>query len=231
MHGLIERITAEPHPLRRSLAAMLLLAASAGCSARTIVKHDEPSVVSEGPERLVVETSAAEGEAIRLQVFRQREQVLEQHFWRVQESAVDPSQGDPARVHGVSRTASRESGDSVGVDSGGAFYLIVAAAFVAFFVVAIPVFYFVVVAQGAVTFLSVTADDERTTVQRIETFRRPSAFVVIEPASGGAPIDLGVQPQDGWILTPEILARLGGRGAEVVVRDGPLSATVTLDTR
>lgn len=65
-------------------------------------------------------------------------------------------------------------------------------------------------------------------VRFVESFSEPSLSATIEPAGGGEAVDLGIQPLDGYVLTGDVMARLGGYDATVVVRDGILSATIRL---
>ena len=214
--------------LRACLCVGALIAA-VGCSGRTVVVHDEPKLISEGKERLVVETAVEPDERIRLRAFRERESVFEQHYWRVQESSASSPLIAPAGSTEIAATSENDPDPDALMWGGLA--AVVLGLFIVFVAVVVPVYYFGIAAQGAATFLSVTADDQRTTIERVETVRHPSAYVTLERSAGGERLDLGPQPEHGWILTPEILRIMGGKGAEVVVRDGPLSVTVTLGSR
>lgn len=208
-----------------SLAAFLLV--GTGCGGRTIVVHDEPRLVSE-KERLVVAIEMVDPDGIRLQAFRRSDRVFEQTYWKEPATAADPR--DLALP-----SAGQCSSIGVGPMPDDGLGAIAAIAIVAFYtlvvVVAWPFLLIGAISGGSVNLLAFVADDERTTVRRIESSRTACVTASVESPETRERLNLGPQPEHGWILLPETLRLLGGPGATVIVRDGSLEATVTLGSR
>ncbi|MEK7468408.1 MAG: hypothetical protein AAB074_13445 [Planctomycetota bacterium] len=216
--------------MRRVTSAALvsvLAIAGWGCSSRTVVVHDEPRLVSE-EEILVVEMENVDEGCVRIRAFRQRDRVFKQDYWREKEVSREllPAGGESIRSASVG-VDWPESG--IGGDAFAAVVLI--GVFAAIVVVAWPVLVIYAIAGGSiglVNFVGAVVDDQRTTVRRVESARTTCATASVESADTAQTLNLGPQPDHGWILLPETVLFLGGPGAKVTVRDGNLSATATL---
>jgi len=215
--------------LRQVLGASLCgvaLIAGVGCSSRTIVVHDEPRLISE-EESLVVETEGLDSGSIRLRAFRRHDRVFNQDYWKVQEAS---------RANILSEAAPSTRTASVGVDTNGLTFghFVFAVAIVVLVVVAVvgwPALLVYGVAGGSISiagFTGVVLDDQRTTIRRVESTCTACAAASVESAVTGEHLELGPQPEQGWILLPETVRLLGGPGSRVTVRDGTLLTTIVL---
>ncbi len=215
---------------RTLLSCALALAAATGCASRqTVVVHSEPRVVAEGEERLAAEIQDLEDGGVSLRVFRERDRVLEQEFWKMQ---------------GEGRSASRATA-SVGMDplpssgTGDPFGQLALAGLITVGAIVVGIGYGVYLAfEAMVTGLAslvshaptvdIQPAEDRVVVRRTEQSRALSSSVILVRADTGQFLNLGPQPTEGYRIDAAHLAHLGGRGVIVVVRDGSLSIEVSL---
>lgn len=204
--------------MKRGIVMLLIYAI--GCAPQgEIVVHDRGVVSSESPEQLLVVVKTGEGGAMRLLAYREREQTLEIHYWKM------PTSG-----------ASTQGGTVRAGDSGGGWgELLGYAAMGALILVCSAVYSGAMALVGgfrglarAIRDNSASFDESPVTVWRVETVRERCAEATIERADGGARFPLGIQPTEGWLLDDETVLKLGGRGAPVIVREADLSTEVRL---
>ncbi len=204
--------------MKRGIVMLLIYAI--GCSPQgEIVVHDRGVVSSESPERLLVVVKPGEEEAIRLLAYREREQTLEIHYWKM------PTSGAPAQ-RGTVRAGDDGSGwgELLGYAALGALILVCGVVYAG---AAALVGGFRGLAR-AIQGHQPPFDESPVTVWRVESVRERCTEATIERANGGARFPLGIQPTEGWLLDDETVSKLGGRLAPVIVRDADLSTEVRL---
>jgi hypothetical protein len=196
----------------------LLLFAGLGCSARTVIVHDEPRLVSEN-EVLVVEAEDAGSGSIRVRASRHQDRVFQQDYWRQE----DRSEALPLQVEpGDSRVA------SVGVDTSGFSenHVVLAATVLLLIVGAVVAWPWLLISA----LVGVSPGEDRTTVRHVESTISACPYASVHSAETGETLNLGPQPDHGWILLEGTVRLLGGPGARITIRDGRLSATFTIPT-
>lgn len=212
------------------LPCALAIAASTGCASRqTVVVHSEPRVVAESEERLAAEVQDLEDGCVSLKVFRERDRVLEQEFWKLQSER--GSGGRAIASVGVDPLPANATGDPLG-------QLVVAGVIVVGAVI-VGIGYGVYLAfdamvTGLVSLLPhdptavIQPAEDRVVVRRTALDRKLSSSVILVRADSGQFINLGPQPTEGYRIDRTQLDHLGGRGVVVVVQDGELSIEVLL---
>lgn len=214
--------------LNRGIA--LLLVFTIGCASKgEIVVHLRGEVSAQTDERLRVVVSPGDTGSLRLSVFREREQTLEIHYWKM-----------PASGSGHAPYAQQES-VRAGGDGSVWWQLWPLLVYPAIGVIALvggaiaagaelvgDAFVMLAKAARGDAPLNRGSEKDRATVWSVETVRRYSVEATIERADGTAKVELKRQPATGWVLDDRTMLQLGGRGAPVVVRDGELSAEVIL---
>ncbi len=212
--------------LKRGIA--LLLVFTIGCASKgEIVVHDRGEVCAQTEERLRVVVRPGDEGSLQMCVFREREQTLEIHYWKM------PTSGQRGTPYAEQQTV--RAGDEA--EFWGMIFVYGVAGVAAVVIGAIAACGMLV--GGAVGAISkavrgkappgTSLEEQKATVWRVETVRQNSIEATIERADGTAKVTLRRQPITGWVLDDRTMLQLGGRGAQVVVRDGELSAEVILD--
>ena len=204
----------------RALLILPALVSFGGCASETVIRHDEPHSVDSCPTLSARAAWQPDGE-LRLFVFREYESKMVQDYWRERAGRPAGHASDPAMQDRHSQTAS--VGFSQEPSDGLAWLAIPIAAVYA----ALVMFSSIAKSVVAIVSFAVPVDDQRTTV--VISRRLVQDFcdrVVVEAAGSFEHLD-----RDSWggfVLSREAIARLGGPGATVTVRDGDLSTTLNL---
>ncbi len=218
---------------RYPLAFALAAACATGCASRQeIVVHSEPIVVAESDEHLVADLGPLEDGSISLKVYRARDRIVEQRYWKMQAGKQAETDGT-ASVGVAPAPAGSPSGDALGQLAG--------LGVVAVGAIVVGIGYGVYLAFDALFTgirsvfprdppADVRPMDDFVVVRRPDLCRRLSPQVYLVRPDTGQILDLGPQPAEGYRVDSAQIDRLGGRGVVVVIRDEKLSLEISLGT-
>lgn len=200
-------------PMARFALPAVLAVALCGCATDVVLMHSELRVASDTVQ--LGATVSGDADGALLKVYRQHEIVKEQEIWR--QRALAPGAAAPQVA-------------SVGVDwSNAPGEIFPLALLVAVCAAAFPFVVLYYAGFGVVKLVEyATFDDQRAVHRATQVSVEMSLAATIETPDGACRIDLGPQPDQGYWLGKDAVARLGGPGVEVVIRDGDLATTLRL---